>query len=265
MDSDSPTNQGNDPISRDQWDKQAERLIELSKVNRELRRTLVKALLRPGNYLSGPRIETKKVLSALRVADIAGSTVYFERGDLSALNRWRKVWEILLGLVRQELARPMLRVRDVRQLKIVLREIQQLAGSAPGIDWSLIQEDLKVLELTAKRYDGFPKGPPRRGRNLTEHQKRIIACFELLRQCGIRNPCQEVAEGLWDWGIDRKLKTISNLWSRYKKYPRRHPEREHLPGYWVKIILFSIRPQVNAWIQTQANNAPAAGKKTFLN
>lgn len=265
MDSVSPTNQKDNPISRDQWDRQADSLIEMAKTNPELRQILVKALLKPGDYLGGARLSMKNLLAAFRVADMAGSTVYFEREDLSAFNRWRGVWEFLLSQIREDLARPMLRARDVQQLKIALREIQQSAGGAPGIDWNLIQEDLKVLERTARRYDSFPKETPRRGRSLSEHQKRIIACVELLRQCGVRDPCQKVVEALCVWGINRQWKTVSNLWSRYKNYRRRHPDREALPAYWVKIILLSNQPQLNAWIQRQADKTHGSNDKPLPN
>src|SRR2546425_649139 len=251
MDSVSPTNQKDIPISRDQWDRQAERLIEWAKTSPELRGILVKALLRPGNYLGRPKVEMQKILTAFKVADIGGNTVYCKQGDISAFDRWRKVRELLLGMIRQELLLPLMRGRDVRQLKMILREIRDWSGDATGIDWKLINGDLKILEDEARRYESFPKEAPRRGRKLIEHQHRIIACVELLRQCGVRDPCKTVVEVLWAWGIKREWKTVSNLWSRYKTYRRRHPEREALPGYWVKGILFFIVPELDAWIQTQ--------------
>lgn len=89
---------------------------------------------------------------------------------------------------------------------------------------------------------------PRRGRRLSEHNRHIIAAVELLRQCGVRDPSQRVVEALSSsWGIDRESKTVLNLWSWYKNYPRRHPGREAMPHYHIKRILWLILPAIKAW------------------
>jgi hypothetical protein len=123
--------------------------------------------------------------------------------------------------------------------------MREWKGDVTDINWMLIEEDLKLLE--AKAWEKLPKGAARRGRRLGEHQKRIIAAVELLRQCGVRGRCQMVIEALRSWGVKREWNTVSNLWSWYKSYRLRHPERHALPGYWLKIIYPFVLPQLEPY------------------
>src|SRR5579863_370045 len=96
-----PTNQKPHGISRDQWSVITHRLIESAREHSELRTLLVNALLDPANCAEQPQIEMRRLLAALKVADLAGSTVHGKRGgDESALDRWRAVWNLLLGILR---------------------------------------------------------------------------------------------------------------------------------------------------------------------
>jgi hypothetical protein len=239
-----PTNQKVAGVSQDGWDVITDRLIELARADKSLRRLLVEALLNPAYCVEQPKVEMRRLMTAIKVADVAGTTVHSKRGDESALDRWKSVWNLLLYIFRDQLLRPLISGRDVRELKFCLKQLQKWA---PHLDWKGIHEDLKVLEATAKEYDGFPKSSPRRGRRQSEHNRHIIAAVELLRQCGVRDPSQRVVEVLSSsWGIDRESKTVLNLWSAYKNHPRRHPGREAMPHYHIKRIL---------WLNLPANSA----------
>jgi hypothetical protein len=243
----SPTNQKVIPISWGDPDVVVEFLIGLAKTSPQVRKLLVKALVRPATYFGPPRVGFPRLLNALRVADVAGSTVCQEKNqDVTALNRWDKVRDMLLSWIRTQLfSSPPAFKRDVRQLRLVLRQMREWQGDATDINWKLIDEDLELLE--AKAWDKLPKGTPRRGRRLSEHQKRIIASVELLSQCGQKARCQMVVEALKSWGVKRSWITVSNLWSRYKSYWRRHPERHALPRYWLKIIYPFILPELEPY------------------
>jgi hypothetical protein len=240
MDSVLPTNQKVKAISRDKRDVITDRLIELAKTDAELRAILVTALLNPAYCAEQPQIETRRLLAALKVADVAGSHVRSKRADDSASDRSRAVWNLLLSILREQLLRPLVSGRDVRQLRLCLRQLRSWPMGTGHIDWRCIDEDLEVLEDMAHEYDGFPKGPPRRGRRLGRFQQRIIAAVELLRQCGVPDPSLQVVEALDSFGVKREAKTVLNLWSRYRKYPRRHPERQRMPGYHLKCILWLV-------------------------
>ena len=242
-----PTNQKAGAVSRDEWDELTDHLIELAKASRKLRGMLVKALVNPAYYVEGPEIEMRRLLAALKVADVAGTTIHWKRADESALGRWRGIWDLLLGILRDQLLRPLLSRRDVRQLKFCLQQMRPLWEVTTRINWKQIEDDLKILENTAKGYDSFPKGSPRRGRQLSKHHKGVIASVELLRQCDVHDPCQKVVEALYAWGVSLQWKTVMNLWSGYKKYPRRHPDREAMPRYHIKGILWFVLPEVKAW------------------
>ena len=193
MDSVSPTNQKVIPISWGNPDVVVEFLIDLAKTSPKVRGILVKALVRPATYFGPPRVGFPRLLTALKVADVAGSTVCQEKNqDVTAFDRWDKVRDILLSWIRTQLfTGPPVLKRDVRRLKMVLSRWREWQGDATDINWKLLDEDLELLEATA--WEKLPKGTPRRGRHLTEHQKRIIAGVELLRQCGVKDPCQMVA------------------------------------------------------------------------
>ncbi|MBZ5514200.1 MAG: hypothetical protein LAN62_05015 [Acidobacteriia bacterium] len=184
---------------------------------------------------------------------MAGSTVCQEKNqEVTALDRWDKVRDMLLSWIRtQLLSGPPALKRDVRQLGLVLRLMREWQGDATDINWMLIDEDLELLE--AKAWEKLPKGTPRRGRRLSEHQKRIIASVELLRQCGQKARCQMVVEALKAWGVKRDWITVSNLWSWYKSYRLHHPERHALPRYWLKIIYPYILPQLKEYLRGASN------------
>jgi len=260
MDSGIPANQKIVRVSEDDWDVITDHLVELAKANKSLRALLVEALLNPAYCVEQPKIEMRRLLSALKVADLAGTTVHSKRGDASARDRWKAVWNLLLHILRQQLLLPLVSRREVRQLEFCLKQLQTWASGTAHLDWEGIQEDLKVLAATATEYDSLRKSPPRRGRRLTEHNRHIIAGVELLRQCGVSDPSQKVAEVLyWSWGINRESKTILNLWSGYKNYPRRHPGREAMPHYHIKGILWLIRPAIKAWEQRTGISVVAPG------
>jgi len=185
--------------------------------------------------------------------------VYWKRGDESALDRWRGIWNLLLNILRDQLLRPLLSRRDVRQLKLCLQQLRPLWKVTTRINWSRIEEDLKILEDTANDYDSFPKCSPRRGRQLTMRQKGVIASVELLRQCGVHDPCQQVVKALYSWGVSREWKTVMNLWSGYKKYPRRHPNRDAMPSDHIKGILRFVLPEVKAWAKNTGASLDPAG------
>jgi hypothetical protein len=243
-----PTNQNVAGVSQDGWDVITDRLIELARADESLRRLLVEALLNPAYCVEQPEVEMRRLMSAIKVADVAGTIVHSKRGDESALGRWKSVWNLLLYIFRDQLLRPLISRRDVRQLKFCLKQLQKWASGTADLDWKGIQQDLKVLEATAKEYNGFPKSSPRRGRRLSGYNRHIIAAVELLRQCGVRDPSQRVVEVLSSsWGIDRESKTVLNLWSWYKNSPRHHPGREAMPHYHIKGMLWLILPAVKAW------------------
>jgi hypothetical protein len=245
-----PTNKKVARVSEDDWDVITDHLIEVAKADKRLRALLVKALLNPAYCVEQPRVEMRRLLSALKVADLAGTTVHSKRGDASARDRWKAVWNLLLYILRDQLLRPLLSRRDVRQLQFCLNQLQKWASGTAHLDWKGILGDLKVLEATAKEFDSFPKSSPRRGRRLTRHNRHIIAAVELLRQCRVRDPSQKVADVLYSsYGINRESKTVLNLWSSYKNYPRRHPGREAMPHYHIKGILWLIRPAIKSWEQ----------------
>ncbi len=98
MDSVVPTNQKAGTVSRDEWDELTDHLIELAKASPKLRGILVKALVNPAYYLEERKIEMRRLLAALKVADVAGTTVHWKRGDESALDRWRDIWNLLLAV-----------------------------------------------------------------------------------------------------------------------------------------------------------------------
>jgi len=240
-------------------------LIDLAKTSPKVRGILVKALVRPATYFGPPRVGFPRLLTALKVADVAGSTVCQEKNqDVTAFDRWDKVRDMLLLWIREQLiSGPPTFKRDVRQLRLVLRRWREWRGDATDINWKLVDEDLDLLE--AKAFEKLPKGTPRRGRRLTEHQKRIITSVELLHQCGQKARCQMVVEALKSWGVKRNWITVSNLWSWYKSYRLRHPERHALPRYWLKIIYPFILPQLEpytseAWATWVSNRR---GSKRF--
>ena len=82
---------------------------------------------------------------------------------------------------------------------------------------------------------------------MSKHQRHIVAAVELLRQCGVRDPSQRVVEILDSFGMNREAQTVLNLWSGYRKYRRRFPEREAMPHYHLKGMLSLVLPPVNAW------------------
>ena len=252
MDSLVPSNEEVPTISQDSWEAIPDRLIELAKSHADLRTILLQALLNPKFCLSEPRIPMQRLLTALRVADLAGSTVYGRRGDKSALDRWHAIKDFLITQLRTQLVsgRPF-SARQARELRFCLAYLQPSWELYMNVDWGLVEEDLNVLEDTGKTQDGFIKSysaRPRRGRSLTLQQQRIIASVELLRQCGVRDPSQKVIEALFSsWEITREAKTVLNLWSGYKKYRRRFPEREAMPYYHLKAVLWLLRPAVKAW------------------
>ena len=203
--------------------------------------------------MAAPEVAMPRLLAAFKVADVAGATIYGTTGDNSAPDRWRTVWKLLLYILREQLQRPLLSKREVMQLKLCLRQLRPWCTERTGINWKKVEgDDVQALEATAKGYDSFPKGPSRRGRKLTEHQRRIIASVELLHQCGVPYACEKVGLTLESYGIRRDAKTVLNLWSRYNKYRLRHPEREATPSYFIKGMLWSVMPDVNAWVRTQA-------------
>src|SRR5439155_24352139 len=131
MDSVSPTNQKKMPFHRDEWDEQADRLIEWAKCSPELQRILVKALTRPENYLEQPRIEMKRLLAAYKVADVACTTIWDRTGASAShsyedlADRWRKVSELLLTRIRDKLILwPPFTARHVRDLRYVLEKLR---------------------------------------------------------------------------------------------------------------------------------------------
>jgi hypothetical protein len=241
-------NQKSGAISRDGRDVTVDRLIELAASNPGLRRILVRALLDPAYCVERPQIETGRLLAALKVADLAGSTVQGKLGEIFAFERWRAVWNLLLSILREQLVQPLLSSRDVTQLRLCLNQLQTWSPAKVTLDWEGIEKDLKTLEATAKEHDGLPKSLPRRGRKMSRHQRHIVAAVELLRQCGVRDPSQKVAGELFkSFGTNRGAQTVLNLWSAYKKYPRRFPEREAMPHYHLKAILWFVWPAVTVW------------------
>lgn len=252
MDSVTPTNQKNPAIPGDDWDAIADRLVELAKAHPELRRILVRTLVNPAFSVEEPKIQTKRLLTALKVADVAGSIIYGEAGDLSALDRWQEIRELLVGRLRAQLvfSRP-LSTHEARELRFCLEQLRPWwePYSQPDL-WRIIEHDLTILEATGRiRNSFFPKGRrrPGRRRKLKLHQERIIAAVELGRQCGVRDAAQEVVEILHCFGIHREAKTVANLWSSYRNYPGRLPDRDAMAQYHIEGILWLVRPAVKEW------------------
>lgn len=261
MDSGIPTNPKAGAVSRDEWGKLPDHLIDLAKVSPELRAILVRALVNPVYYLERPRIEMRRLLAALKVSDIAGSTVHSKRGDESALDRWGGIRNLLVSVLRDQLQWPLLSRRHVRELKFCLQQLRPLWEVATRINWKQIEEDLKVIENTANDYDSFQKSSPRRGRQLSNHRKGVIASVELLRQCGVPDRHQQVVEALYSWGVSLECKTVMNLWSGYKTYPRRHPSRDAMPRYYINWILWRVLPDVKAWAEKSGASLRSDSRK----
>ena len=240
---------------REKLRQEAEKVLNECKGSRNILVYVCHHLLRPATFLRDrtPRIPDRELVTAIRVSESVLSNVL---SDPDKAARWEALQRRLCQLVRfQNLARPLLTVRDYR----AARRVVNILSESWGDD---LETELKELEHH-QLYDAWdpekrlganwktllaqnPK-KARRGRRFTEHHERIVACHRLLRKCAEEDPGEKIAQILFDHGTKIEAASVDRIVQRYAATPKFdtggiYPQEDQLLTGWLEIFAQVVPP-----------------------